>query len=214
MLRPWTRVPVTLAAALVALAVVAPPAHAKVLPVGTVAVITRRPTVGQPVIIELRFANTFDIGDYAWENDEVFVIPAERANVAGWPLDAQVVGQSVPLRRFAPGAYRGSVVIANAGDYVVLDRSAVTARTMPDNAPRPTAGPVRIHVGDPAAVSSKIGDRPTRGRLWLLPLVALVALSAIIVIWARRRRRRVSPSARDAQQANETDDERDPVRAT
>src|SRR5690242_664577 len=76
-----------------------PAAGAKVLPVDAVRVPTAHPMAGRPITVEMRFRRGFDIGDFAWERNEILVFPGARVDAAGWPADINgTTGQHwVPL---------------------------------------------------------------------------------------------------------------------
>src|SRR5690242_8444895 len=104
------------------------PAAAKMLPFDRAVVTTQHPRAHQPVDVVVRFGNGFDIGDYAWENDEVSVLPASHTDSGGYPLDRNDRGIAIRLHHIAKGTYRGSFVVPTAGDYVIVDWSSVFER--------------------------------------------------------------------------------------
>jgi hypothetical protein len=164
-------------------------ASAKLLPIESVRVTTQRPMVGAPIEVELRFIGGGNLGDYAWENMEVYVLPLARTGAGGWPLSVADAGVAVRLRLSAGNVYRGRFTVHEPGDYMVLDRSAVLARGDPAvNLRRPTAVPVHVLVLAPA--SARVVGPPTRDRAWLWGVLAGVAVVvAMIVAGAVRRRR-------------------------
>src|SRR5258706_7449645 len=121
---------IVLATALVAIALLwqADAAFAKILPVTSIEVTTVRPTVGHRIDVLVRFAPNFNLGDAAWENYEVSVMPSSKADARGWPLDHGDRGTPVPLRRIAKGVFRGTFVVRRPGDYFVVAWSSVYAR--------------------------------------------------------------------------------------
>ena len=121
---------ILLATALVAIALLwqADAAFAKILPVTSIEVTTVRPTVGHRVDVLVRFAPNFNLGDAAWENYEVCVMPSSKADARGWPLDHSDRGTPVPLRRIGKGVFRGTFAMRRPGDYFVFAWSSVYAR--------------------------------------------------------------------------------------
>jgi hypothetical protein len=103
-------------------------AFAKILPVTSIEVTTVHPAVGQRVDLLVRFAPNFTLGDAAWENHEVSVIPTGKADAMGWPLDLGDRGTPVRLRRIDKRVFRGTFVVRRPGDYFVFAWSSVYAR--------------------------------------------------------------------------------------
>lgn len=186
-------------------AVSASVSSAKVLPIESVRVTTARPTVRQPIAVELRFIGGGNLGDYAWENLEVYVLPAALTDANGWPVrrgvassftyDAngqpqRVSNKNIPieLRLQRDGVYRGQFSVEVPGDYVVLDQSAVLARSDPAvNLVRPTAVPVRVHVAAAPATS-------TAWWPWLVVGGAILAVLVFVMLLPRRSRSRTPPA--------------------
>ena len=171
-------------------------AEAKILPVDSVAVLTAQPTAGHPVEVVVRFGQNFDLGDYAWENDEVSLFPAARTDATGWPLDRNDRGAPVHLHRVSKGVYLGSFVVAKAGDVVVVDWSSVYAKD--DHASgvvttRSYAAPLRVRIaGAPSAPapsgSGSISNDQSRLRV-AVPIAGVVTATGIGALCLRRRRR-------------------------
>jgi hypothetical protein len=126
------------------------PAGAKGLPIASVSVSTTTPTAGKPFTVTVRFLPGQDFGDYGWENEEVTVLPATRADARGWPLSFEDRGRAIPIHRVGFGVFRGTAVVRTPGDYVVVDGSAVIERIDRAqgivNVRGPYAFPVRIRV--------------------------------------------------------------------
>jgi hypothetical protein len=143
-----------LAGAIVAVAIVLGPgsAVAKILPVDSVEIVSGHPTAGHPIQVLVRFGDNFDLGDYPWENSEVAVVPADRTDANGWPLDRNDRGIAVPLRRVSKGAYRGTFIVKAPGNYVVFAWSSVYAREdrmLGVVTKRTYANPVKIRIAKP-----------------------------------------------------------------
>ena len=181
------------------------PAGAKALPVVSVTVTTRSPTVGKPIAVLMRFAAHQDLGDFAWENAEVATIPLDRADSSGWPLRSDDIGTALELHRVGFGEYRGSFTVRRGGWYVVFDRSSriVQADGLVVNGLSPAAYalPVKVFVaGSPsdAAIASTRGTKPSgAGSSWWLVGAVLFGLAGVCAAFVvgRRRSRRVAPSS-------------------
>jgi hypothetical protein len=169
-------------------------AAAKVLPVDSVAVVTAQPKDGQPVDVVVRFGQNFDLGDFAWEDNEVAVFPAARTDANGWPLDRNDRGAPVKLRRVGRGVYRGAFVVADAGEYVLVDWSSVAAKE--DRASgvvttRSYAAPVRVRIAGATSAAPASGSGSASRDHWALGaagLIACVVAGAGVAAWRRRRR--------------------------
>jgi hypothetical protein len=181
------------------------PAGAKALPVVSVMVTTKSPTVGKPIVVLMRFAAHQDLGDFAWENAEVATIPLDRADATGWPLRSDDIGTVVKLHRVGFGEYQGSFTVRRGGWYVVFDRSSriVHADGLVVNglSPAAYAPPVKVFVaGSPSdrTIAATHRRKATgAGSLWWLlgaVLFGLVVICAAMVV-GRRRSRRVAQSS-------------------
>jgi hypothetical protein len=137
-------------AALAIVLAIAAPADAKGLPIAAVSVSTTTPTAGKPFTVTVRFLPGQDFGDDGWENDEVTVLPASRADAQGWPRSDQDRGRAIPIHRIGFGVFRGTAVVRTPGDYVVIDGSALIQRIDRAegivNVRGPYALPVRMRV--------------------------------------------------------------------
>ncbi|HEX4493153.1 MAG TPA: hypothetical protein VH914_18265 [Acidimicrobiia bacterium] len=187
---------VALGALALAIVGVAPPAGAKVLPIASVSVSTPTPTVGKPFTVGVRFQPGKDFGDYPWENNEVFVLPAARADAQGWPLSNEDRGKAIPIHRVAFGRFRGTAVVRTPGDYVVIDGSGLSARVERAqgvvNIPGTYASPVRLHV-----------VRAATGSAWpsiVVTVAIVVALAVAALMVAMRRRRRAPGTVPEAEE--------------
>jgi hypothetical protein len=181
------------------------PAGAKALPVVSVTVTTKTPTVGKPIAVVMRFGAHQDLGDFDWENAEVATIPLDRADASGWPLRSDDVGTALRLHRVGFGEYQGSFTVRRGGWYVVFDRSSriVHGDGLVANglSPAAYAPPVKVFVaGSPSdrAIAATHGKKATgAGWLWWLlgaVLFGLVVIGAAMVV-GRRRSRRVLQSS-------------------
>jgi hypothetical protein len=180
------------------------PAGAKALPVVSVTVTTKSPTVGEPIAVVMRFAAHQDLGDFDWENAEVATIPLGRADASGWPLQTDDIGTALKLHRVGFGVYQGSFTVQRGGWYVVFDRSSrivhgdgLVVNGLP---PAAYALPVKVFVaGSPSerAVATTHGKKASSaGWLWWLfgaALFGLVVAAAAMVAGRRRSRRVVQP---------------------
>src|SRR6476660_619983 len=92
----WRLVMVVAALSMCAV-VSAPASSAKVLPIESVKVTTQQPTAGQPIEVELRFLGGGNLGDYGWENLEVYVLPAALTDANGWPLYTDRDGSDIRI---------------------------------------------------------------------------------------------------------------------
>jgi hypothetical protein len=209
------RVAVTTMIVGIAFLVGADAAGAKILPVDTVEVVTTQPTAGHPIAVVVRFGENFDLGDFAWENSEVGVLPADRTDADGWPLDQNDRGVAVPLRRISKGVYRGTFVVNQPGDYVVIDWSSVyahDARAHGDLVTRTYAAPIRVRIGAAAPATARSVASSGAHRVPTLDLAAWVASCAVLIgiVTATAIRRRTRPS-RTAAAVSPKNDERTPV---
>jgi hypothetical protein len=185
-------------------------AEAKILPVDSVAVVTAHPKAGHPVDVVVSFGENFDLGDFAWENGEVSVLPAARTDVNGWPLDRTITDVDgwpldrtiaaipVKLHRVSKGVYRGSFIVTQPGEYVVVDWSSFYAKE--DRArgvvmTRSYAAPIRVRIyaamqaHAPSVSGSTSHDHLTLGGAVLIGCVAMAAGVAAICLRRRRARR-------------------------
>jgi hypothetical protein len=197
-----TRIVVATAVVAIALVWQADAAFAKILPVTSIEVTTAHPTVGHRVDVRVRFASTFTLGDFAWENYEVSVIAASRADAAGWPLDRTDHGTPVPLRRISTGLFRGTFVAREPGDYVVFAWSSVYAREDRLHGVVTKghyATPVRLRIGGGATAASQRVERAAAAQtssprfvaLWIPTAILLIGVGAGLTIRRVRSRRRV-----------------------
>ncbi len=171
-------------------------AGAKVLPVTSVEVVTRQPIAGAPIQVVVRFGENFDLPDAPWENFEISVVSADRADANGWPLDRNDRGMLVSLRRTSKTVFHGSFVVGRAGDYIVFSWSGVYAREDQLRG-AVTAGayaaPVRFRVGgiaSPAqgAVRSTVPQRSSTLLVGLAVSVTLLVIGASLALvstWGR-----------------------------
>jgi hypothetical protein len=185
---------IILATALVAIALLwqADSAFAKILPVTSIEVTTVQPTVGHRVDVVVRFAPNFNLGDAAWENHEVSVIPTSKADARGWLLDRTDRGTPVPLRRIGKGVFRGTFVMRQAGDYVVFAWSSVYARQDRLHGvvtKGQYATPVWLRIDGNASIASQPVARaaahkssPTSLALWIAASVMAIGIAAWLAI--------------------------------
>jgi hypothetical protein len=180
-------------------------AGAKALPVVSVTVTTKSPTVGKPIEVLMRFAAHQDLGDFDWENAEVATIPLDRADSSGWPLRSDDIGTALRLHRVGFGEYRGSFTVRRGGWYVVFDRSSRIVHedglVVNGLSPAAYARPVKVFV---AGSPSDKHTVPTRGSKAagigsLLPLLVavlfgLVGIAAAAMAVGRRRSRAAQTS--------------------
>lgn len=189
------------------------PAGAKALPVVSVTVMTKSPTVGKPIAVLMRFAAHQDLGDFAWENAEVATIALDRADASGWPLRSDDMGTALKLHRVGFGQYRGSFTVRRGGWYAVFDRSSRIVRAdglvVNGLSPAAYAPPVKVFVfglSSGTATASNHGTKAAGAGSWLLLLPAvllgLVAISAAAVLVRRRRSRRVAHISVSAGESN------------
>jgi hypothetical protein len=171
-------------------------AFAKILPVTSIEVTTVRPTVGHRVDVLVRFAPNFTLGDAEWENYEVAVMPAGKADARGWPLDPADRGTPVPLRRIGKGVFRGTFVMRRPGDYFVFAWSSVYAREDRLHGVVTKghyATPVRLRIDGNASIAAQRVARtatpkssPTSLALWVAASVLGIGIAARLTIRSRR----------------------------
>ncbi len=175
-------------------------AEAKIPPVQSVAVVTPHPQAGHPVDVVVRFGNNFDLGDFDWENGEVAVLPAARTDVHGWPLDRNDRGVPVRLHRVSKGVYRGSFLVTQPGEHVVIAWSSVSAKADRARGVVMTgryAAPLRVRIDAttqahaPSISRSTSDDHLTLGGALPIGCVAIAAGVAAICLRRRRARRSV-----------------------
>jgi len=182
------------AAGLVAGTIVAraPGAGANGLPIASVSVSTPTPTVGEPFTVTVRFRPGEDYFDAGWEDYEIRLLTAARADAQGWPQSHDDLGKPIPIRRVAFGVFRGTAVVRTPGDYVVLDGSTLSARSARAlGVVHPVGGsaaPVRVHVIPP--------HRARSAPLWLI-VGAIVAGLTVLVLAATARRRKRQTALRE-----------------
>jgi hypothetical protein len=161
------------AVAAAALAMAAPPAGAKGLPIGSVSVST----------VTVRFRPGLDYIDAGWEDFEIFLLSAARTDAQGWPLVPGEHDKSIPIRRVGFGVFRGTAVVRTPGEYVVLDTSSLSAHIQRAQhfaiINGGDASPVRLHVVAPARASHTTTGLVVGG--------GAVLLAAAIVMTRRRR---------------------------
>lgn len=172
-----------------ALAVAAPSAGAKVLPIASVHTSTTTPTAGTPFAIVVRFQPGKDFIDAGWEDDEVTIRPASDLDASGWPTDYS--GIRVPIHRFRFGGFRGTATVRTPGDYVIVDSSGVSAHQeilegVVNVAPGPA--PVRIHVVAATVAHPAGHDDRTVVIIGGAVLLVLVLLGALVRRGARTAR--------------------------
>ena len=175
-------------------------AFAKILPVTSIEVTTVQPTVGHRVDVLVRFGPNFKLGDAEWENHEVSVIPASKADAKGWPLDRTDRGTPVPLRRISKGVFRGTFVARKPGDYVVFAWSSVYAREDRLHGVVTKghyATPVRLRIGGGATTASQRVARAAAQTssqsslaLWVPASILSIGIGAGLVIRRVRSRQR------------------------
>jgi hypothetical protein len=159
-----------------------------------------QPTVGYRVDVLVRFGPNFELSDAEWENHEVSVIPAGRADAKGWPLDRTVRGTLVPLRRISKGVFRGTFVVRRPGDYVVFAWSSVYAREDRLHGfvtKGHYATPVRFRVfGGATTASHRVARAAAQTSsqsslaLWVPPSILSIGIGAGLVIHGVRSRQR------------------------
>lgn len=176
-----------------ALLVTVGPVTAKLLPVDSVLVETARPQATRPIDIVVRFGNDFDLGDeFDWAQNEVSVLPVERTDTQGWPLERTDRGQPVALRRVGVGAYRGSFVVSEPGTYVIVEWSSFYAkegRSAGVAAPREYPAPIKVQVAEVAATTHATGSSSGDSGITAPLALAGVAIAAVAATAALYRRR-------------------------
>jgi hypothetical protein len=163
------------------------PAVAKALPVVSVTVTAKRPIVGTPIAVVMRFAAHHDIGDFGWENAEVATIPLDRADASGWPLRPDDIGTPLKLHRVGFGEYEGTFTVRRAGWYVVFDRSSRIVHgdglVVNGLSPAAYARPVKVFVaGSPSdRVIAATHGTTTTGAGWLWWLVGAMLFGLVLI---------------------------------